>query len=323
MSAPIRLGIVGCGRIVERGYLPALRQLGGVRLAGVADPDLSRAELLGRAGGVPAYDSAAALIAAGNLDAVVVASPADCHLEAATLASAAGLPSLIEKPPADDLEATLALATLDPAPALAFNRRFLHGRELLPLVPATGWLELGLEMRFRRDGWGAHVSRDEALLDAGTHLIDLAIFLAASEPIAVREAVVAPERASLELELGRGRARIRCATDRPYAERVEVRDRAGRSLGLARTDRLRALVGRLRGGQDTLVASLRDQLQQFVAGALARSAVPSPDIAGQGNGGTLAGPAAGIATMSVVEAARRSAALGGAEVTVAVPEGVA
>ncbi|HEX5763340.1 MAG TPA: Gfo/Idh/MocA family oxidoreductase [Solirubrobacterales bacterium] len=321
-TSSLRLGIVGCGRIVERGYLPALRELPGVTLVGVADPDRARAQLLARSGGTLAYNSATQLITAGNLDAVVVATPADRHLEVATQAAAAGLPSLVEKPPATDLDGALGLAALAPSPAIGFNRRFLQGLELRPVLPLSGWLELELEMRFRRDGWSAHVSRDEALLDAGTHLIDLAIFLAGSEPIAVRGAVVEPERASLELELGRGRARIRCATDRPYAERVEVRDRAGQVLGACRTNRLRARVDRLRRGPDPLVRSLRRQIECF-ASALLHPAVPLPDIARQRNSGALATAADGIATMAVVEAARSSAALGGAEVTVAVPEGVA
>lgn len=307
----LRLGIAGCGRIVERGYLPALRDADGVAVAALADPDQGRARHLAALCGAAIYDSPAAMIAAGGLDAVVVATPADRHLEVASEAAAAGLPSLVEKPPATGLEDALALAALDPAPAFAFNRRFLQGRELRPNVPSTGWLELDLELRFRRDGWGAHISRDEALLDAGTHLIDLAVFLAGSEPIAVRDAVVAPERASLELELGRGRARIRCATDRPYAERVEVRDRAGGLLGGTRTDRMRARARRVRGGGDPLVSSLRDQATGFAARVRGEAAEE------------LAGPAAAVATMAVVEAARRSAALDGAEVTVVVPEGVA
>ncbi|HEX2096405.1 MAG TPA: Gfo/Idh/MocA family oxidoreductase [Solirubrobacterales bacterium] len=310
-QAPLRVGIVGCGRIVERGYLPALREARGVALAALADPDLDRARRLAALGGAAVHESAAGMIAGGGVDAVVVATPVERHLEVATEAASAGLPSLVEKPPAADLGEALALAALEPAPSLAFNRRFVQGRELRPLVPAAGWLELELELRFRRVGWGAHVSRDDALLDAGTHLIDLAVFLAGSEPIAVRDAAVAPERASLELELGRGRARLRCATDRPYAERVEIRDRAGRLLGASRADRLRARARRLRGGEDPLVGSLQDQVERFAARLRGEQAEE------------LAGPLAGVATMAVVEAARRSAALNGAEVTVAVPEGVA
>ena len=304
-DAPLRLGIAGCGRIVERGYLPAIGNMPGIELAAVADPDLERARRSAKATGAVAFADAGELIATAGVDALVVATPAELHEEIAGLASQAGLPSLIEKPPAPKLAGAVALAALIPLPAIGFNRRFMHGRELLPLVPDEGWLELELGMRFRRTGWGAHVSRDEALLDAGTHLIDLACFLTGSSPIAVRDATVEDERVGLELELGRGRARIRCATDRAYAEYVAVRDRSGRLVAASRTGGLRARAGRLRGGEDPLIGSLRRQLTRFAAGAR------------EGDSGPLADADAGVTTMTVVEAARRSAELGGAEITVA------
>jgi predicted dehydrogenase len=305
MSGSVRLGLVGCGRIAERGYVPAVERLEDVEVVAVADTDRIRAGwLAARLGGPAIFASADGMVAAGRLDAVVIATPADRHLSAATLAADAGLPCLVEKPPATDLAGALELAALEPTPAIGFNRRFLQGVELAPSIPAEGWLELDLELRFRRGAWGAHESRDEALLDAGIHLIDLAAFLAGTAPIAVRHAVIRPERASLELELGRGRARIGCATDRGYAERVEVTDRGGRTIAASRTGALRARLGRLRGGEDPLVASLRRQLACFTA------AVRGGDF------GELAGADAAVAAMSVVEAARCSAALGGAEVTV-------
>ncbi len=301
----MRLGIAGCGRIAERGYLPAARGLDGVEVVAVADPDRRRAARAARAvGTVVAYADAGEMIAGGGIDAVVAASPAEVHLDVAATAADAGLPCLVEKPPAPDLAGATALAALDPAPSIGFNRRFLQGIELLPSIPPEGWLELDLELRFRRTGWSAHLSRDEALLDAGIHLIDLAAFLVAAAPIAVRGAVVEPERAELELELGRARAWIRCATDRPYAERVEVRDRSGRPIAGSRIGRLAAAQKRLRGGEDLLVLSLRRQLQRFAARARGEGA------------GELAGAEAGVAALSVVEAARRSAELAGAEVTV-------
>ncbi|HWO15347.1 MAG TPA: Gfo/Idh/MocA family oxidoreductase [Solirubrobacterales bacterium] len=320
MAAPVRLGLVGCGRIAERGYLPAARDLSGVEFVAFADPDFDRARdvshfdpAIGRSkwdmrSESPVFATVDGLVETERVDGLVVATPAELHVEAAELAARAGIPSLVEKPPAPDLVGAMRLAALDPAPALAFNRRFLQGVELAPRVPAEGWLELDLELSFRRGGWGAHVCRDEALLDAGTHLIDLAAFLADSTPIAVRDAAIAPERASLELELGRARARIRCATDGRYAERIEVRDRAGGLLAANRIGAIRGRAARLRGAPDPLVRSLRRQLEAFAAA-----------IRGEDRG-ALAGPADGVATMATIEAARRSAELGGAEVTVALPD---
>lgn len=303
-GAPLRLGLAGCGRIAER-YLAAVQDLPGVAFVAVADPDADRAARAAlAAGGAAAHANAGELVAAGGVDALVVATPVGQHEEAARVAAETGLPSLVEKPPAPDLAGAVALAALEPLPAIGFNRRLLQGAELASLVPASGWLELELELSFRRGGWGAHVSHDEALLDAGTHLIDLAAFLTGSAPIAVRDAAIAPESAYLELELGRARARVHCSTDRRYAERVEIRDRGGRAIAISRTGGLRAAIARLGGGEDRLVHSLRRQLELFAA-----------KLRGE-DPGALADADAAVAAMSVVDAARRSAELGGAEVTV-------
>jgi len=300
----MRLGIAGCGRIAERGYVPAALAAEGIAIAGFADPDPGRLEscraLWERGGGETIAVASVRELLATPLDLLVVAVPAAQHLAVAAEVAAAGVPSLVEKPPALDLAEAEKLAALDPPPFLAFNRRFLQGAELRDEIPGEGWLELDLELRFRRDAWGAHESRDEALLDAGIHLIDLACHLSDSAPIAVRKAQVGPERAGFELELGRARARIECATDRSHHETVAVRDRAGQPIARSAWGGIGSRLNRVLGKRDPLALSLQRQLEAV------RDRNPA-----------LATAADGVAAMAVVEAARRSAELGGAEVTVA------
>lgn len=309
----MKLGIAGCGRITERGYIPAALAAEGVTIAGFADPDAGRrgecAELWAREGGdeAPAFDSATELLTAEAVDLLVVAAPAAHHLALAEEAAAADVRSLVEKPPASDLAEARRLAELDPQPLVAFNRRFLQGVELRDAVPAEGWLELDLELRFRRDAWGAHQADDEALLDAGLHLVDLACHLSGAAPIAVRQARIEPERATLELELARGRARIACATDRAHREVVAVRDRAGKLLARSSWGGPRSRVAGLLGRPDPLVLSLQRQLEALGPAVPAYGGQP-PTVATAGDGARA---------MTVVEAARRSAELAGAEVTVA------
>ncbi|MFL5832426.1 MAG: Gfo/Idh/MocA family protein [Solirubrobacterales bacterium] len=300
----MRIGIAGCGRIAERGYVPAALAAEGVTIAGFADPDADRRgrcrQLWEQESGsdTAGFATAEELLRTDGIDLLVVATPAEHHLPLAEAAATAGLRSLVEKPPAADLAEAQRLASLDPAPLLAFNRRFLQGAELRDSIPAEGWLELDLELRFRRDAWGAHEARDEALLDAGIHLIDLACFLTGSAPIAVRNAEIEQERATLELELARGRARIRCATDRGHRELINVRDRSGKTLARSRWGGVKSRLSGLLGRPDPLVVSQRRQLEAV------------------GHSDRLATAADGVAAMAVVEAARRSAALAGAEVTV-------
>jgi predicted dehydrogenase len=304
----MRLGIAGCGRIAERGYIPAALASAEVTIAAFADPNTERLERcreILRGGGVEAggFASVPALLEAEPVDLLVVAAPLEYHVALAEEAAAAGVRSLVEKPPAPDLPAAQQMAALDPEPLLAFNRRFLQGAELQPAIPAEGWVEMDLELRFRRDTWGAHEVRDEALLDAGIHLIDLACYLSGAAPIAVRRAQIEPERAEIELELGRGRARIRCATDRRHREAVVVRDRAGKLIARSAWGGAKSRLAAAMGRPDPLVLSLRRQLE-----ALRDESLTDP---------ALAFAADGAIAMAVVEAARRSADLGGAEVTVA------
>lgn len=324
----LRLGIAGCGRIAERGYVPAALATPGVEIVACADPDSARRrscvrslEQGGRA--VAGFNSAAAMLQAEPLDLLVIAAPAEHHLALAEEAAAAGVRSLVEKPPAPDLPQARRLAELRPQPLLAFNRRFLQGTELRDAVPSEGWLELDLELCFRREGWGAHEADDEALLDAGLHLIDLACHLSGAAPVAVRRAEVSPERARLELELSRGRARIACATDGRHRERVEVRDRAGRLLCRSAWGGLRSRLARALGKPDLLVLSLQRQLEAVEAVGVPLLEQQMGRLH-QGHPHRLIATARdGVTAMAVVEAARRSAEMEGAEVTVAPVEAAA
>jgi myo-inositol 2-dehydrogenase/D-chiro-inositol 1-dehydrogenase len=300
LDAPLRVGLVGCGRVAERGYVPAFRVASGVRLAAVVDPVLERCRAL--APGVPAHASAADLVAAGGMDALVLATPAEAHLTDAALAAAAGLPVLVEKPPAPDAEGAAALARLDPPPWIGFSRRYdpvlAHARAR---IGPDERLAIALTVHYP-DPWSAHEVGDDALLDLGPHLVDCARWLARSEIQRVRAIEIDENAASLELELERGTAALSCARERRYRQRVEVRTAAGRTLARHTADALvRRGLTRLADARrpPVLVRLLARQLEAF-AGA-ARGG-PAPD---------LATAADGVAVMAAIDAARRSAAAGG------------
>lgn len=304
MRPPLRIGLVGCGRLAEVGYVPALRDAVDIELAAVAEPDPSRRAQIARLGGqVPAFADAATLVRDVPVDGLVLATPVGAHLADATTAAEAGVTVLVEKPPAADRAEALRLAALTPAPWIAFNRRFESGPQRLRASLATdAEILIELELRYRRRGWGAHAVADDALLDLGPHLIDLARWLASAEITQVRQASVAPDRAAFDLVVGRARARVRCATDRPHTERIAVRQR-GTVLGTHRAGGLvHAVRGRLPGGRGAhpLTASLTAQLEAF-ARVLRGATEP-----------TLGRAADGVAVMAVVDAVRACAAAGGA-----------
>lgn len=296
----LRIGLVGCGRLAERGYVPAARIARGVRLAAVAD--LAPSRCLEAAPGVPAYDSAEALVAAGGVDAVVVATPASAHLAAARFAAQAGLPALVEKPPAPDPEQAAALAALVPAPWIGFNRRFDSGlQRLRESARRHERVDLRLELSYHRSGWSPHVVADDALDDLGSHLVDLARWIVGGEIVRTRALVLEGRRAHVELELGRGRAELVCASDRGHVEAFVLRDERGRRLGGHSQGRIRGGLRRLRHPRapNSLVASLVGELEEFAHAAHG------------GRGLHLATAADGVAAMVALDAVRRSAAAEG------------
>ena len=292
----LRIGLVGAGRLAEVGYVPAAVAARGVRLAAVAEPDAARRARV--AGDLPAFPSAAALLAEADVDALVLATPAAAHLADARAAAAAGVPVLVEKPPAPDRAGAVALAALRPAPFVAFNRRFDPAIAALRAPGAEVALHLGIA--YRRGGWAPHTVADDALLDLGPHLVDLARWLTGAEVSEVRRVGLTPRRAEFDLVLGAARARIRCATDRLHDERVEVRTREGRLLARHRVGGpVAAVLGRLPLGRapHPLVASLTAELEAF-----ARTVRGTPDP-------TLGTAADGVAVLAVLDEVRARAVL--------------
>jgi predicted dehydrogenase len=302
-AAPLRLAIAGCGRISELGYLPALRRVPELRLCAVADPHRGRRERLARLAGVgPApFGSVAEMVTATTPDAVIVASPPELHLEHAESAAGAGAGVLVEKPPGRGRQEAERLARLDGPVWVGFNRRFSHLRTLAGRVPPAGELRVSLRISYRRASWRPHQVRDDALADLGPHLADLAGCLLGGELSGARARALEGRRARVELLGARGAAALDCATDSSWRERVEVRD--GDGVLAARSVQggtVRNLAARLRGQEHPLVDSLARQLRAF-----ARA------VGGNGDG-TLATARDGARAMAALDAARRSAAAGGA-----------
>src|SRR5262245_56213274 len=214
----LRLGIIGCGRQAERGHIPAAARAKGVELAAVADSD---PEHCARAApGTPAYGSAREL-PAHALAAVVIATPTGDHLPSARVVAEAGLAALVEKPPADASREAAELGGLGARVWIGFNRRFdpdLEAiRDRLADQPAVA-IRLRLDFPVRL--WRPYVAHDDALLNLGTHLIDLARWLLRSDVTRVRPIALSAARATLELDLGPHRAAIDCAANRFWREQV-------------------------------------------------------------------------------------------------------
>jgi predicted dehydrogenase len=138
---PLRIGIVGCGDVAHRHYLPALAEMADyVRVAAVCDPRSDAAATTARnveswSPGVRAFGDLGAMLDAGGLDAVIDLAPATRHGAVNQAVLDAGIDLYSEKPLAGSIdEADRLIVT-----AAAKRSRFLCA----PGVAATrrfGWL---------------------------------------------------------------------------------------------------------------------------------------------------------------------------------------
>jgi predicted dehydrogenase len=96
---PVRIGIIGAGRVGVDWQLPDIRAAGGEAVA-LADSVPGRAARFAAEKGIPhAFDDLAALFALPGLEAVTVCTPPSTHAEISVAALRAGKHVYLEKPP--------------------------------------------------------------------------------------------------------------------------------------------------------------------------------------------------------------------------------
>jgi predicted dehydrogenase len=299
MSAPVRIGIVGCGRLAEAGYVPALAQVRGARVVAVADPDPTRRERVAALvdGPVTTHADVHALLGDAQPDAVVVATPVHRHLDDARAASEAGVPTLLEKPPAPDAVTACELTTLASPPWIGFNRRFDPGAARVRAhVMGRDGLALRFVISYRRRSWSPVQVHDDALLDLAPHLVDWARWVTDGDLHDVRALELRPTRAVVQTRTRSGPATLVAVTDARYQEHIEVRSTDGALVARHRRGGLvGALRDRLPGADHPLVATLTAELDEFTS--VVRGAPPV----------RLGTAADGLAVMHVLDAARAQA----------------
>jgi UDP-N-acetylglucosamine 3-dehydrogenase len=98
----LRVGVVGVG-IMGSNHARVLADLPGVRLAGIADPDLRQRDFVSGALGCVGHAEVAGLLADG-VDAVTIAAPTHLHRDLAITCINRGVHVLVEKPIASSVE---------------------------------------------------------------------------------------------------------------------------------------------------------------------------------------------------------------------------
>lgn len=102
--APIRIALVGCGRIAKN-HLEAIERIDGLTLAGVCDSVPERAREVGEKYGVPWFRTIEELLPKTESDAIAICTPSGLHPQQGVLAARAGKHVITEKPMAISLRA--------------------------------------------------------------------------------------------------------------------------------------------------------------------------------------------------------------------------
>jgi predicted dehydrogenase len=185
MSDAVRFGLVGYGSGGRIFHAPLLASAENVDFVGVVTTSAERREELAAARpGVAAFDSIAGLAAAG-VEAVAISTPAPTHAELAREAIALGLAVVVDKPFAMDAESARSVVTAAADAGIPLtvyqNRRW--DSDLLTVRKLIADGALGSVRRFesRFERWAPERRPPSAgggtLLDFGSHLVDQALLL--------------------------------------------------------------------------------------------------------------------------------------------------
>ena len=186
------------------------------------------------------------------------------HERVAVSAAAAGVRSIVEKPPAGNAEGAAALAALDQPPWIAFNRRFEPEVERLRNDHAEPGREIEVVLWIDARRWQAFEGRPGPLLDLGPHAVDVVCWTTGLPPRRVRCEPGRRGYQSFVLELDGAVGRLHLSHQAGWHELVRVGGATYLRRG-GRVDRARRAATRRRG---PLVATLRAELEAIVGRAV-------------------------------------------------------
>ena len=99
MTEPVRVALVGCGRIAQVAHLPALEKVNGIQLVPVSEPsEAVRHAVARRYDVLQAFADHSQVLREELVEAVLVAAPDRFHYPIAAAALSAGKHVLVEKP---------------------------------------------------------------------------------------------------------------------------------------------------------------------------------------------------------------------------------
>ena len=184
----IRVGVIGTGRMGTDHVRRLAHEVAGATVTGVYDVAADRAKEVAASAGATAHDSAVALVEADDVDAVLVASPGDLHVEQVLACLAAAKPVLCEKPLANSSAECLDVVRAEAALGrrlvqVGFMRRYDAGYAAAREAIVRGEIGQPLVAHFVHrniaplPAWSSRLTITDSLI----HEIDCARFLFGEE----------------------------------------------------------------------------------------------------------------------------------------------
>jgi len=322
----IRVAVIGTGAISQIVHVPILSEREDVDLAILADSDQAKARTVAERFGVPEVLTPEAVLGRGDVDAVVLCTPAYAHEELAVSALTAGKTLFVERPMAltpEGVERILDAARASGSdlvvglplrfrPEVVALRSFIAGGELGELYAVRGsWLTR--KVPAGRPTWRQDPARGGgAMMDLGVSALDLCLWLVGYPEIKRVSAVMrridleVEEAATLMMESAEGMVFTLEVSSRYFAgeDRYFARVMGSEGSGsLPPLEIYRQLGGRPldvtprqpkpRGGENLYMNAYRRLLDHFlrVVSGSAEAPLPEPQVA----------------LMRIIEAAHRSA----------------
>ena len=191
-----RLAFSGLGAAARNIHLPACRRIAGLELVGAVDPSAeARAAFTALVDDVPVHADLATLLDESRPDWVLIAAPPAAHAELCCVALERGAHVFCEKPFVERLEEAdrVLAAAARAGREVVVNHEFARMPIHSAMLAAIGSSDFGeplflqawqttLPTEADRTGWRA---AGKTLQEFGTHVVDLALRVFASRPVAV------------------------------------------------------------------------------------------------------------------------------------------
>ncbi|SBT89543.1 myo-inositol 2-dehydrogenase [Streptomyces sp. DI166] len=193
----VRVGVIGAGWIGKEHIQRLTHTVTGARVTAVTDIDAARAEEAAAPVGARVLPDGAAVIAADDVDAVLVTSWGPTHAEHVLAAVAAGKPVFCEKPLATTAEDCLRIVEAEQAHGrrlvqVGFMRRYDSGYRQLKQVLGSGRIgePLIVHCAHRNPSVPESYTSAMAALDTAVHEVDVLRWLLDDEIVSTQ--VVTP-----------------------------------------------------------------------------------------------------------------------------------